>query len=194
MQSGMRKIKPSTDFSNNPMKAKSALKWTIWTIAVLVILAAIGIFLIESHPHTVGRTERLPFYKLYLDALKAILISGLVALASVLIPAIISQANADFKKLKESRIAYSSAKTGIDYLPLRLSSLNLSEATAHIQQVHVYKHQAELYEELKDHLSDDIFQEDRSIGEMPCMLNYSCFARYLKLIPENGMLLSRTLV
>jgi hypothetical protein len=134
------------------MKAKTALKWTIWTIAILVILAAIAIFLLENHQLTIGRTERLPFYKLYLDALKAILISGLVALASVLIPAIISQANADFRKLKESRSAYSNAKTGVDYLPLRLSSLSLVEAAAHIQQVHVYKHQAELYEELKDHL------------------------------------------
>ena len=135
------------------MKARTALRWVIWVIAILVIVAAIAILLLESHQLTIGRAERLPFYKLYLDALKAILISGLVALASVLIPAIISQANADFRKLKESRTAYSDAKTGIDYLPLRLSSLSLTEAVAHIQQVHVYKHQAELYEELKDHLS-----------------------------------------
>jgi len=135
------------------MKAKTALKRTIWAIAILVIIVVVAIFLLESHQLTIGRTERLQFYKLYLDALKAILVSGLVALASVLIPAIISQANADFRKLKESRIAYSNAKTGIDYLPLRLSSLNLPEATAHIQQVHVYKHQAELYEQLKDHLA-----------------------------------------
>ena len=134
------------------MKAKTALRWAIWFIALLIIFTAIAIFLLESHQSTIGRAERLPFYKLYLDALKAILISGLVALASVLIPAIISQANADFRKLKESRTAYSNAKTGVDYLPLRLSSLSLPEAAAHIQQMHVYKHHAELYEELKDHL------------------------------------------
>ena len=134
------------------MKAKTALKWAIWVIVFLVVFAIIGIFLLESHQSGIGRAERIPYYKLYLDAFKAILISGLVALASVLIPAIIGQSNSDFKKLRESRTAYSNAKTGVDYLSLRLCTLTLSEAATHIQQVHVFKHQAELYDELRQHL------------------------------------------
>ena len=70
------------------MKAKAALGWTILFIAILLLVAGVAIFLLESHQATVGRIERVPYYKLYLDALKAILVGGLVALASVLIPAI----------------------------------------------------------------------------------------------------------
>lgn len=143
------------------MKAKQALLWTIWVIAGLIVLAAVGVFLIENNPSTIGRADRLQYYQLYLDVFKAILVGGFVALASLLIPAVIAQANADFSKLKESRIAYSKAKTGVDYLPIRLCSLDLARAGALLQQVHVHKHQAELYTELAQHL------KRRNITESP---------------------------
>jgi hypothetical protein len=130
------------------MNPTDLLKWTFWTILGLLAVVIILMFLFEANPSTLGRPDRLEYYKFYLDAFKVILISGLVALVAALVPQILAQARADFDKRKESRIAYSNAKTGIDYLPLRLSALKLSEASALIQQTHVYKHQAELYEEL----------------------------------------------
>src|SRR5213078_30303 len=75
-------------------------------------------------------------------------VGGLVALVGALVPQVLAQAQAEFEKRKDSRTAYSKAKTGIDYLPLRLSTLGLLKAAALIQRVHVYKHEAELYEEL----------------------------------------------
>lgn len=57
-----------------------------------------------------------------------------------------------FDRLKESRRAYSEAKTGVDYLELRLASLNLADAAALLQQTHVTKHMAELYPEIETYL------------------------------------------
>src|ERR1700733_12102147 len=57
-----------------------------------------------------------------------------------------------FERLRDSRTAYSEAKTGIDYLPLRLCTLDLKAAAAFVQRAHVRKHEAELYPELKLHL------------------------------------------
>ena len=57
-----------------------------------------------------------------------------------------------FDLLKESRRAYSEAKTGVDYLELRLSSLKLADAAPLLQQTHISKHVAELYPEVELHL------------------------------------------
>jgi hypothetical protein len=134
------------------MKLKYILISTVWTVLALVITLVGLVVLLETHPLTFGRPDRLPYYKFYLDAFKVIGIGGLVAVVSTLAPQILSQARADFDRLKESRSAYSNAKTGIDYLPLRLCALSLPEACALIQQAHIYKHQAELYEELEQWL------------------------------------------
>jgi len=91
--------------------------------------------------------ERLEYSKLYLEAFKVITISFFVALLGILIPASLREARYRFQKMKESRIAYSKAKTGVAYLPLQLCSLGFIEAAALIQQVHFEKHQAELYEQ-----------------------------------------------
>jgi hypothetical protein len=66
-----------------------------------------------------------------------------------------------FERLKESRKAYSDAKTGADYLELRLCTLTLAEASAFVQQVHIWKHCAELYPELAQHLKARGFYNPR---------------------------------
>jgi hypothetical protein len=130
------------------MNPAALLKRTFWTILGLVVIVIALIALIESDPSRLGRPDRLAYYIVYLDAFKVILVSGLVALVGALVPQIIAHSRAEFDKLKESRIAYSNAKTGIDYLTVRLCALKLPQASALIQRTHVYKHQAELYEEL----------------------------------------------
>ncbi len=97
-------------------------------------------------------TQRLAYLKLYAEILKAVILGVVVALASILIPAIYSESGESFARLKESKRLYSRAKTGLDYLPIQLSLLPVKEAAALIQRVHTYKHQAEMYEELPQHL------------------------------------------
>jgi hypothetical protein len=96
--------------------------------------------------------DRIAYWKFYLDATKMVLTGFFVVLLGALIPHGFSQARHRFERLKESRIAFSRAKTGVDYLPVRLCALNLKEAGAAVQQLHVWKHRAELYAELQDHL------------------------------------------
>ena len=57
-----------------------------------------------------------------------------------------------FAELERSKLAYSSVKTGVDYLDTRLSSLNFKEGIALIQEIHTQKHIAELHPTLKRHL------------------------------------------
>lgn len=92
-------------------------------------------------------SEKLEYSKLYFEAFKVITISFFVALTGILVPAHLREARYRFQVKKESRAAYSKAKTGVAYLPLQLSSLPFTEAANLIQQLHFEKHQAELYKD-----------------------------------------------
>jgi hypothetical protein len=93
--------------------------------------------------------SRVMFYKFYLDMFKTVIGGFLVAMLGVLIPAVVAESKYNFERLKASRVAYSRVKTGIDYLKLRLAAMDFKEAGAHLQAVHLQKHQADLYDELQ---------------------------------------------
>jgi hypothetical protein len=129
--------------------ARRALRLTIAGAIVLLIIAIGCVALLErARPDP----SRVDYYKLYVDIFKIILAGFLVAMLGVLIPAVTAEARYDFERLKASRVAYSRAKTGVDYLKLRIASMKLAEASAQVQEVHFHKHKAELYDELQLHL------------------------------------------
>jgi hypothetical protein len=121
-----------------------------------VFVAAVLLFLLErsalQYSGVMPVDERIQYYKLYVDLAKAVLVGFGAALLGILIPAVFAEARYSFERLRDSRTAYSEAKTGIDYLPLRLCTLDLKAAAAFVQRAHVRKHEAELYPELKFHL------------------------------------------
>jgi hypothetical protein len=121
-----------------------------------VFVAAILLFLLErsaiQYSGVMPVGDRIQYYKLYVDLAKAVLVGFGAALLGILIPAVFAEARYSFERLRDSRTAYSEAKTGIDYLPLRLCTLDLKAAAAFVQRAHVRKHEAELYPELKFHL------------------------------------------
>jgi hypothetical protein len=127
---------------------KSIFKVSLALLAITLALTAIALAFLSWFEGQHPSVARVQYYAVYFDVLKAIW----VGIAIALLPVGIGELRQDFERLKESRIAYSEAKTGVDYLSLRVSSLTLKEAAALIQQVHVRKHQAELYEELEFHL------------------------------------------
>lgn len=129
-----------------------ARKALLGVIGVTGFLVVVSLIFMDWDYAQAPATDRLEHLKLYVSLFKAIIIGLGVALAGVLIPAILAESSEAFARLKESRDFYSKAKTGIDYLPLRLSALPLKEASALIQEVHYFKHQAQLYGELKLHL------------------------------------------
>jgi len=121
-----------------------------------VFVAAALLFLLErsalQQSGVMPVDDRIQYYKLYVDLAKAVLVGFGAALLGILIPAVFAEARYSFERLRDSRTAYSEAKTGIDYLPLRLCTLDLKAAAAFVQRAHVRKHEAELYPELKFHL------------------------------------------
>lgn len=130
-------------------------KTAFFALGATVLIAAILLLLLEraaSQHSGLPIADRMQYYKLYVDLAKAVLVGFGAALLGILIPAVFAEARFSFERLRDSRTAYSEAKTGIDYLPLRLCTLDLKSAAALIQKAHVRKHEAELYPELEIHL------------------------------------------
>jgi hypothetical protein len=135
------------------------MKNVIWWILLVVVVAAciLGVFAwkfgheISTHPPS---SVQIAAYKFNLEMFKAILAGFVVAMLGLLIPLGITEARNNFERLKESRIAYSKAKTGLDYLALSLSTANLPEAHELVRMAHYDKHQAVLYPEFKQHIKD----------------------------------------
>jgi len=132
------------------------MKRTAWTALSVTILAAVTLLAIlerSALQHSdLPVADRIEYYKLYADLAKAVVAGFGAALLGILIPAVFAEARYSFDRLKDSRIAYSEAKTSVDYLPLRLCTLELKAAAALVQRAHVRKHEAELYPELSGHL------------------------------------------
>jgi hypothetical protein len=118
------------------------------TTGALVLLAIAAGVIVFGAPVD----QRVDYLKVWADVLQAFLVGVGVTLAGILIPAVLSEARQDFERLRESRLAYSQAKTGVEYLPLRLAGLSFKDAAKLIQHTHTDKHMAELYPELESHL------------------------------------------
>jgi hypothetical protein len=120
------------------------------SVAAIFLLACLVLFGYWSY-RGASAAERVEDFKLCLEAFKVIVVSFFVSLIGILIPARVREVRYIFQRMKESRIAYSEAKTGVAYLPIQLCSLNFSDSATLIQRVHFQKHQAELYEDLDKH-------------------------------------------
>jgi hypothetical protein len=125
------------------------IKTILWISAVVaIVLVAIVTWLWNTYP-TTDIDER----RLYFDAYQAIGIGFLVALLGTIIPNLILESRDKFERAKESRIAYSQAKTSVLYLQGTLSVLGYGEAMAVLQESHRKLHIAETYgKELKQYL------------------------------------------
>ena len=121
----------------------------LWQLSRFFLLERECPFNTASCPWTIG----FSITSSYVDLAKAVLVGFGAALLGILTSRqFFAEARYSFERLRDSRSAYSEAKTGIDYLPLRLCSLDLKAAAAFVQRAHVRKHEAELYPELKFHL------------------------------------------
>ncbi len=133
------------------------MKRTAWFAAITtIVLAVIVLVLLErsarQYSAVVPVRDRIEYYKLHVDLAKAVFVGFGATLLGILIPAVFAEARFSFERMKESRTAYSEAKTSVDYLPLRICTLDLKGAAALVQRAHVRKHEAELYRELVVHL------------------------------------------
>lgn len=95
---------------------------------------------------------QLEYLRFFLDAYKAVGIGFLVALLGVIIPHLLPEAQYQFQRHKESRTAYSQAKTALMYLPEKVACLGCLEAIATVQEAHEKLHLARTYDELQEYL------------------------------------------
>lgn len=136
---------PPTDRAS-PMR-NVASRGLAAAIIIAVILIAIGVLITIVIAQNPVSKDVIELYKFELEMFKVILAGVIVAILGILIPAVVTESRNRFEQRKESRIAYSAAKTTIDYLKLRLSTASLAEATTAIQQAHFNKHIAELFDD-----------------------------------------------
>jgi len=125
---------------------------TAIVVVAILLFACLALFAFWINAAVPLPMLRTHYYDACIDLLKTILIGFSVAVVGTMIPTILAEARHDFERLRDSRIAYSEAKTGFDYLALRLPTLSLLEAASLVQNVHTRKHIAELYDELALHL------------------------------------------
>jgi hypothetical protein len=134
---------------------KNIVKWfMLGVIVITAILTYICLHIAHKIEVIQPSHDDLATYQFNLDMFKTILAGFLVAMLGILIPASIAETKNNFIRLKESRIAYSKAKTGIDYLSLYLCTAKLTDAEKFIRVVHFYKHQAVLFPEFKQHIKE----------------------------------------
>jgi hypothetical protein len=91
----------------------------LWTLTVVVVALA-GLVYLAAGPLPEDADLRLRHLQLYADVLKTLVAGVFVAVLVVLIPHSLNEAKYRFERLRESRQAYSEAKTGVDYLPYRV--------------------------------------------------------------------------
>lgn len=73
----------------------------------------------------------------YLGIYKTIFVSFLVTLLVALLPQVYTEKKDRFERLKESRLAYSEAKTAVIYLPYKLSEMNYLQGASALEVAHV---------------------------------------------------------
>lgn len=129
---------------------KKLLIGTLLVTTVAIALVSLAFFHAWRNE---GGNLSLDELRFFLDAYKAIGIAFLVALLGVVIPYVLPEARDKFERFKESRVAYSQAKTSVIYLPEKLASLAFAEAVAAVRDAHEKLHLAETYpRELRQHL------------------------------------------
>jgi hypothetical protein len=131
-------------------KTASVSLFVVLCVAAVLIYVAVEItHMLETLQPGADEMDRLDFE---LDMFKAILAGFVVSMLGILIPAVAIEARDRFEQRKQSRVAYSEAKTSVDYLKIKLSAANLAEAATALQMAHFHKHQAELYDDLPEWL------------------------------------------
>lgn len=123
------------------------------SIAIIIVIFAILIgYVLWSMISKDPQVEVVEQYKLAVELYKVLITGFVVALFGTILPLVIKWSREQFEHSKEARQAYSEAKTGVDYLNLRLATLSLEQAAQCLSNVHVKKHLAETYPELKNYI------------------------------------------
>lgn len=90
---------------------------------------------------------QVQYLEQYIEVAQVIVVGVFVTLVSVIIQFMIPEARDRFERYKESRQAYSRAKTAVLYLPDRVANSNLENAFILVEEAHRELHLAETFED-----------------------------------------------
>ena len=124
----------------------------IWSVILAIVATIFVTILFLKYGFHDDVELQLKYFEIFGSAYKAIATGIIVAVLGAVIPQLLPEAKYTFEKYRDSRVAYSEAKTGILYLPYKLSNLSYDKAIALVQEVHEKLHLAESYDELREHL------------------------------------------
>lgn len=155
---------------------------------LLVLLGGGAIFFLETTKPSADQLQRLT---LELEIFKAILAGIVVTTLGIFIPAVVTETRELFQQRKDSRIAYSLAKTASDYLKLRLASADFDKACEIVQDAHYRKHVAELFDDfpmwLKRRYTYIQLDPGQSLAEWWDETMYKRLSRTREILEEHAM-------
>ena len=119
-------------------------------VAVVAIVLALGTlaWLGREFPLPSDPTLRATYLEQYVGLVQVIAVGIVVTLLSVIIPMTLPEARDRFERYKESRQAYSRAKTAVIYLPDKVSSLDREKAFLLVEDAHRELHLAETFQDV----------------------------------------------
>jgi hypothetical protein len=115
---------------------------------VLAIAAWLWLWSSFSVPPTASGELQVKYLEQYISVAQVIVAGVFVSLVSVIIQFMLPEARDRFEQFKESRLAYSRAKTAVLYLPDRVANSDQVTAFVLVEEAHRALHLAETFEDV----------------------------------------------
>lgn len=133
------------------MNEKSIITRVVLGVALAIVVPTCGLFiwLQLQFPPSEEKPVSVRYLEQYVEVLDVVAAGVLVGIVTVIIPLLIPEARDRFERYKESRRAYSRAKTAVIYLPDRVANAgDTKEAMRLVEQAHRELHYAETFEQV----------------------------------------------
>lgn len=132
------------------MSERSLITATILFLVTLVIIFVVFLWLQFPPPKEVSTVNlalaKVKYLEQYVKVFQIVAVGVLAAIITAIIPRLIPEARDRFERYKESRSAYSKAKTAVLYLPDKVANADNTEALELVEKAHQKLHYAETFE------------------------------------------------
>lgn len=130
-------------------KLTMVTKALILILSIALLLAFIAWkWLSDYFPPPSDENLRIQYLEQYVGTVQVIAVGIVVTLVSVIIPLMLPELRDRFERYKESRLAYSRAKTAVLYLSDRVINVDEDKAFQLVEEAHRELHFAETFEDM----------------------------------------------
>jgi hypothetical protein len=143
VDSAKKKTPASWPAVRNLTAVAKALGLVALVTGLLAFLAFLWLWV--QFPPSPQETLRVQYLAQYVAVVQVIAVGVVVTLVSVIIPLMLPEARDRFERYKESRQAYSRAKTAVIYLPDRVAHVDREKAFLLVEEAHREIHLAETF-------------------------------------------------